>query len=169
MTRRRSRRGTRGKLTRAVKLPRVSARMNVFSFTWFLIAATLLVFVVLTQSVVAIVGMLLSTVVGVASLFAGSHASVPAKRTSVGKTVNRRGNTTTRRSLAKSGTGRKRPKCSARCQWSVKPKKTCQCSCGGELHGTRSGSSYGESRTWLNSTAAKKQEKRMVSVNERRN
>jgi hypothetical protein len=32
---------------------------------------------------------------------------------------------------------RKKPRCGARCQRSVKPASTCDCSCGGRLHGSR--------------------------------
>jgi len=125
---------------------------------WGAISAVCGVITAMFQTIELIVTLCVLLIITVATLFAGKPAAVPTQAVEVRKTTRSRGNTNSRRPAGKSGTPgkpRKRPRCGARCQKSVKPVSDCHCSCNGTGHGKKI------SRSELQSTELKRQERQM--------
>lgn len=135
-----------------IAMPRMSKATGgfaVFTAAFGLIAVTV-------QSVTAIVVALISLVGLIVTAIAGPRLAVTHRRASTERRPNPGGKRRPRSTARPAGT-RKRPKCSARCQRSVKPANTCNCVCGGKTHGAARAAGAQVTKAQLNSPAMKKQ------------
>lgn len=147
--------------SRAQKRSRTRRRARATQLTgiWGAISAVCGVLTAMFQTIELIVTLGVLLVITLATLFTGKSVAVPTRAVEVRKTTSSRGSTNSRRTPGKAGTPgkpRKRPRCGARCQKSVKPVGDCHCACNGKGHGKKI------SRSDLQSTELKTQERKVV-------
>jgi hypothetical protein len=146
----RNRRGRGRTITiRAPRMSKATGGFAVFTAAFSLIAVTV-------QSVTTIVVALISLVGLIVTAIAGPRLAVTHRRASTERRPSPGGKRKPRSTARPAGT-RKRPKCSARCQRSVKPVDTCNCVCGGKTHGPARAAGAQVTKAQLNSPAMKKQ------------
>lgn len=135
-----------------LRMPHVSHATGgfaVFTAAFSLIAITV-------QSVTTIVVALISLVGLIVTAIAGPRMAVTRRRASAERRPSPGGKRKPRSTPRPAGT-RRRPKCSARCQKSVKPASTCNCVCGGKTHGAVRAGGAQVTKAQLNSKPMKKQ------------
>ena len=140
---------------RRPRLTKASGAWGAFTALFGLLAVTVQSVMLIVLAVVSLLGLIVTA-------FAGDRVAVQTRRAATEKRTSAGRKPVARRSPTSGGTTtRKRPKCSARCQRSVRPASTCDCVCAGRTHGAARAGGAKVTRDELKAKPARRAERQM--------
>ena len=137
-------------------------RLTKVSGVWGVLTALITLVAVTVQTTGWVVAACIGLVGTIIAACAGDRVAVQTRRASTEKRASPGGKPQKRRAPTAAGTKpKKRPKCSARCQRSVQPASTCDCSCSGRTHGAARAGGAKVTRDELKAKPARRAERQM--------